>query len=120
MSSLNPPKLHLNENMSPRLANELRRYGFDVTSSQEADMLATPDDEQLAFAAAAQRAIVTFNIGDFSLLHEDYQATGREHWGIVLSNRETIGVLLHRLLRLLNSLTADDLRNSIYWLNDFK
>jgi hypothetical protein len=106
--------------MSPRLANELRRYGFDVTSSQEEDMLATPDDAQLAFAVSQQRAIVSFNIGDFAMLHEEYLSTGREHWGIILSNRETIGVLLHRLLRLLNSLTAEDLRSRVRWLNDFK
>ena len=114
------PKLHLNENMSPRLASELRRYGFDVTSSQEEDMLATSDDEQLAFTALHQRAIVTFNTGDFSILHEAYRGASQEHWGIILSNRETIGVLLHRLLRLLNSVMAEELKNKIQWLNDFK
>lgn len=28
-----PPKLHLNEHLSPRLAVQLRQYGFDVTST---------------------------------------------------------------------------------------
>ncbi len=116
----NAPKLHLNENMSPRLASELRRYGFDVTSSQEADMLAARDDEQLAFATSQQRAIVSFNIGDFSILQAEYATGGREHWGIILSDRETIGVLLHRLLRMLNSLTAEELKNKVRWLNDFR
>lgn len=83
-------------------------------------MLATPDDQQLAFAALQRRALVTFNIGDFSILHEEYASAGQEHWGIVLSNREPIGVLLHRLLRLLNSLTAEELKNEIRWLNDFR
>ncbi len=120
MPIFNAPKLHLNENMSPRLANELRRYGFDVTSTHEEGMVAMPDDEQLAFAAFHQRAIVTFDIGDFSLLHEEYMAIDKEHWGIIFSHREVIGTLLHRLLRLLNSMTAEDLRNKIQWLNDFK
>ncbi len=35
----NPPKLHLNEHLSPRLAAQLRKHGFDVISSQEADLL---------------------------------------------------------------------------------
>ena len=75
----NSPKLHLNENLSPRLASELRKYGFDVVSTQEADMLSAPDDVQLAHAASEHRAILTFNIGDFAVLHEQYMADGKEH-----------------------------------------
>jgi hypothetical protein len=29
----NSPRLYLNEHLSPRLAAQLRRYGFDVTFS---------------------------------------------------------------------------------------
>ena len=75
----NSPKLHLNENLSPRLASELRKYGFDVVSTQEADMLSAPDDVQLAHAASEHRAILTFNIGDFAVLQEQYMADGKEH-----------------------------------------
>jgi hypothetical protein len=71
MPLTHPPKLHLNENLSPRLAAELRRYGFDVTSSQEKKMLSAPDDVQLAYAISEQRAIVSFNTGDFAM-HLDY------------------------------------------------
>ncbi|MGH9752708.1 MAG: hypothetical protein ACREA2_07980 [Blastocatellia bacterium] len=52
--------------------------------------------------------------------HEQYRAEGKDHWGIVLSTEETISVLRRRLLRLLNTLTADDLKNQIRWLNEFK
>src|SRR5262245_7076521 len=65
-------KLHLNEHISPRLANQLRKYGFDVTSSQESNLLSEPDDKQLEFAATERRAIVTFNVSDFMALHERY------------------------------------------------
>ncbi len=115
------PKLHLNENLSPRLARELRKYGFDVMATQEMeDMLSAPDDVQLAHAASEQRAILTFNIGDFSILHEHYMTEGKEHWGIILSNREFIGELLRRILRLLNSVSADELKNQVRWLSEFK
>jgi predicted nuclease of predicted toxin-antitoxin system len=113
------PKLHLNEHLSPRLANQLRQHGFDVTSSQESNLLSAPDDQQLAFAVTEQRAIVTFNFSDFTLLHHQYQAAGQEHWGIVLSTREPVLVLFRRLLRLLNSVAAVDLKNQVHWLNDF-
>jgi hypothetical protein len=115
-----PPKVYLNEHLSPRLAAQLRKYGFDVISSQEAEMLSTDDAQQLAFAALEQRAIVTFNFNDFVLLHESYLVEGKEHWGIILSTAEPIGVLLHRLLRLLNSISAAELRNQIRWLNEFR
>lgn len=95
-------------------------HGFDVTSTVEMELVEADDDEQLAFAAAAQRAIVTFNHKDFAVRHEQYLAKGTDHWGIVLSTEETISVLRRRLLRLLNTVTAEELKNQMRWLNEFK
>ena len=120
MLSLNTPKIHLNENLSPSLAIQLREHGFDVTSSQEANLLSEPDEVQLAYAASQQRAILTFNFGDFAHLHDRYLAERKEHWGIIFSTEEPIGILFHRLLRLLNSVSAEELKNQIRWLNEFK
>lgn len=120
MPSPNPPKLFLNEHLSPRLSTQLRKHGFDAASSQEAKRLSDTDDEQLEFAVSEQRALVTFNAGDFVRLHERYLAEGKDHWGIILSTEESISVLLHRLLRLLNSISADELKNQIRWLNEFR
>jgi len=64
--------------------------------------------------------IVTFNFSDFAKLHESYLSNGKEHFGIILSTAETVAILLHRLLRMLNSLSADELKNQIRWLNEFK
>ncbi len=120
MPSRDAPKLHLNEHLSPRLASQLRRHGFDVTTSQEAGLLSITDEEQMAYAAAEQRAIVTFNVRDFSYLHNQYLAENKEHWGIIFSTQEPISVLFHRLLRLLNSVTAEELKNQVRWLNEFQ
>lgn len=79
LPSLDAPKLYLNEHLSPRLATQLRKHGFDVTTSQELDLLSETDNEQLAHAVAERRAIVTFNIGDFSRLHDEYMTKGKEH-----------------------------------------
>src|SRR2546423_10915329 len=111
-----PPRLYLNEHLSPRLAVQLRRYGFDAVSSQEAKMLSCNDEEQFAWAVSNQRAIVTFNFNDFVALHENYVLDGKAHFGIVLSTAETVAVLLHRLFRLLNSISADELKNQTRWL----
>ncbi|MFQ5593229.1 MAG: DUF5615 family PIN-like protein [Anaerolineae bacterium] len=120
MPSLEPPKLHLNEHLSPRLAAQLSKHGFDVTTSQRSELLSQADEEQLAHAVAEKRAIVTFNVKDFAALHDKYLAEGREHWGIIFSTEEPIGVLMHRLLRLMHSLSAEDLKNQTRWLNEFK
>ena len=114
------PKLHLNEHLSPRLANQLRKHGFDVTSSQESGLLSEPDDKQLAFAVAEERAIVTFNIKDFAELHEHYLAERKEHWGLIFSPREPIHVLFRRLMILLQTVSAENLKNQIRWLTEFQ
>lgn len=115
-----PPKLHLNEHMSWHLAEQLRKYGFDVTSTLELGMVEADDDVQLAFAVSQQRAIVTINHKDFEPLHEKYLAEGKDHCGIILSTEETVHEYRRRLLRLLNTLSAEDLKNQMRWLNDFK
>ena len=91
-----PPKLHLNEHLSPRLAAQLRQYGFDVTSTLELGMVEADDDEQLAYAASEQRACVTFNHKDFAVRHAQYIAEGKEHWGIVLSTEDVIRIFSAR------------------------
>lgn len=83
-------------------------------------MLSDEDSVQLAFAASQQRAILTFNFNDFVTLHDQYTAEGKVHWGIVLSTEEPISALMHRLLRLLNSVSAEELKNQIRWLNEFR
>jgi predicted nuclease of predicted toxin-antitoxin system len=114
------PKLYLNEHLSWHLAEQLRKYGFDVTSTIELGMLEDDDETQLAFAVSQQRAIVSINHQHFAPLHEQYITEGKMHWGIILSTEESIPVLRRRLLSLLNTLSADELKNRICWLNDFK
>ena len=115
-----PPKLHLNEHISWRIAEQLRKLGFDVTSTLELGMVDEDDDVQLAFAVSQQRAVVSINHKHFAPLHDQYAAEGKEHWGIILSTEEAVPVLRRRLLRLLNTVSADELKNQMRWLNEFK
>ena len=113
------PKLYLNEHLSPRIAEQLRRYDFDVTSTLEQGMERADDDAPLALSAAQQRPLVTFNHKHFAVMHTKYVAEGKEHWGIILSTEESTSVLLRRLMRLLNTLSAEQLKNQVRWLNEF-
>jgi len=62
-----------------RLAVDLRGRGFDVLRTEEAGKDTALDAEQLGFATAENRALLTFNIRDFGPLQEQWQAAGRPH-----------------------------------------
>jgi predicted nuclease of predicted toxin-antitoxin system len=120
MPILQPPKLYLNEHISHQIAKQLRQHGFDVISTAEANMDSVNDDVQFAYAVSEQRAIVTFNHQDFAPLHASWLAEGKEHWGVILSTEVPMNVVRQRLLKLLHSVWAEDLKNQIRWLNEFK
>lgn len=45
------------------------------------------------------------------LIYNSYLANKKEHFGIIFSTEESTGILLHRLLKLLNSISAEELKN---------
>jgi uncharacterized protein with PIN domain len=52
-------RFHRDEHVDPAIAEGLRRYGIDVTTTVEAHLRTEEDDVQLAFANAEGRVIVT-------------------------------------------------------------
>jgi predicted nuclease of predicted toxin-antitoxin system len=116
-------RLYLDRHISPRLAVDLRGRGFDVLTTSEAGKDTASDEEQLAFATSDGRAIFTYNIRDFAPLHEQWQASGRPHAGVIVSQQlgsREYGLLLQRMLRLLNHFTADEMRVNFVHLEQFK
>jgi predicted nuclease of predicted toxin-antitoxin system len=106
-----------------RLAVDLRGCGFDVLTTEESGNDTASDEEQLAFAAAAKRAIVTFNIRDFAPLPDRWQAASRKHSGIIVSRQlgsREYSLLRQRILRLINHLSADEMASNIVHLEQFK
>ena len=65
---MQPPRLHLNEQISPRLAGQLRKYGFDVTSTLELGMVEADDDEQLAYVVSSEPRITALQVTDDSII----------------------------------------------------
>lgn len=111
--------LYADEDVHKAFAKEIRRYGFDAISTDEEKRREVSDEKQLEYATSLGRAVLTHNRQDFSPMHERWLSEGREHAGIILSTRIEIGELLRRTLRLLNEVTADDMRNNLRHLNDF-
>jgi predicted nuclease of predicted toxin-antitoxin system len=106
-----------------RLAVDLRGRGYDVLTTEEAGKDTATDEEQLVFATADNRAILTFNIRDFAPLHQAWQAASQSHTGIIVSQQlgsRQYGLLLQRMLRFLNQFTAEEMRNNLVHLEQFK
>ena len=119
MNSLAPIRLYLDEDaMSRALMQGLRARGVDVTTVFEAGMVGRSDEAQLEYAAALGRVIITFNVGDFCKLHGDYLAAGVGHGGIIVAHRQrySVGEQVRRLLKLVESEEADDLKNRLIFL----
>ncbi len=116
-------RLYFDRHIMSPLAVDLRGGGYDVLRTEEAGQDTATDEEQLAFATAANRTILTFNIRDFAPLHEAWQAAGRSHAGIILSGQlgsREYGLLLQRMLRLLNRFTAEEMHDNLVHLEQLK
>ncbi|HZU37097.1 MAG TPA: DUF5615 family PIN-like protein [Gemmataceae bacterium] len=116
-------RLYLDRHIMRRLAVDLRGRGFDVLTTEEAGKDTASDEEQLAFASAQSRAILTFNIRDFAPLHDAWHAAQRTHTGIIVSQQlgsREYGMLLRRMLGLLNHFTAEELVDNLVHLEQFK
>lgn len=109
----NSPKLLLDEHIWVYLAKILRKQGFDVIHVREVDLAGNPDDKLMEYAAGKHRAVVTFNIKDFIPLAVQYYKDGKQHYGIVVSNQLSRGELQKRVTKLLKSITAEELMNSV-------
>ena len=54
-------KFYLDEDLSPRIAEILRKTGLDAVSAHEIEMREASDQKQLEFAAHDKRCLVTRN-----------------------------------------------------------
>jgi predicted nuclease of predicted toxin-antitoxin system len=114
-----PVRLYLDEMIPVALAVILRQYGYDVLAANEVNMSGKSDEEQLAFAVSNNRAIITFNIKDFPLLHQSWFSEGKKHFGIIVSPEIRISKLIHLCLKLLGRAEGNDLINQMRFLQEF-
>jgi predicted nuclease of predicted toxin-antitoxin system len=116
-------RLYFDRHIMKRLAADLRDRGYDVLTTEEAGNDTAPDEVQLAFATTQSRALLTFNIRDFAPLHDLWQSNGRIHTGIIVSQQmgyRQYGLILERMQRLLDHLSAEDLVGNFVHLEQFK
>lgn len=78
------PSIYLDECVDHRLAEALRRRGFDVLTVREARTGGDDDEAQLLFATSQGRVFVAHNQLHFRRLHAAFGRAGRTHGGIML------------------------------------
>jgi hypothetical protein len=114
--------LYFDEDSARRsLARELRIRGADVVTASEVGMAGKTDEEQWEWAVANVRALYSFNRGHFYRLHGDWLRAGRNHAGIILARQDlSVGEQMRRLLRLANTLSAEQMRNRLEFLSAWR
>lgn len=110
-------RLYLDEDVSVFLAQLLRPHGFDVLTTREAQNLGSSDAAQLQFATACQFTILTHNRCDFERLHEAALRDQRPHAGILITSRRASDFeLARRIMTVLDTFTAEEVANQLFYI----
>lgn len=65
-------RLYVDADITYKLAQVLRAQGYDVIASHDVGMAEATDDEQMAYAAAEGRVILSCNAQDFAPIFQQY------------------------------------------------
>ena len=95
------------------VSRALVRHGVDVLTAQEANRCGLPDSDQLSFATAEDRVMVTFD-SDFLALHQ----SGVKHADIAWcpARKYSIGELIQAVLLLHGVLDRESMYNHVEYL----
>lgn len=108
-----PIRYYLDQHIAGAVVNGLRQHGIDVLAAQEAGRCGLPDSDQLAFATAQDRVMVTFD-PDYLALHN----SGTPHTGIAWcpATKYRIGRLIQMLILLHGVTDRDAMKNRVEYL----
>ena len=109
-------EMYFDEDVSHIAAKSLRSRGFRVLTTQETGRKQAPDRDQLDYAAAQNLTLVTHNRVHFELLAAKYFSEAIAHWGIIIAVRRPPAELVQRLLKVLDQVTADEMKNLLIYI----
>jgi Domain of unknown function (DUF5615) len=107
--------LYTDEDMSALIATLLRSRGLDITTVPEQATLGKTDREQLEFATAQGRCLLTHNRVDFERLHLQYMEEDRQHYGIIVVPQKNAYEVAQRIGILVSTLMADEINNQLLY-----
>ncbi len=106
-------RYHLDENMHNAVAQGLRRRGIDVTTTKEAGLISSSDEEQLEYAHREGRVIATH---DDDLIRLHYQNLPHSGIAFVRARQHSIGYLVNALTSLYRRYSAEAMIGHIEYL----
>lgn len=113
-------KLYLDEDAQRTdLIQALRARHIDIETVSEVGLLGQTDEVQLRYAITQERVLFSFNRGDFFQLHTKWLRSGRHHSGIIVSDQIGTGVVVRRLLRLIDEQSAENMRDWLEFLSNW-
>jgi predicted nuclease of predicted toxin-antitoxin system len=106
-------RFHLDEHVDHEIATALRTRGIDVTTTTDAGLLQSDDEDHVAFALREKRVIFT-NDQDFLRLH----ARGAPHAGIAFCERGSRSTkeIIRSLCVVHDSLTEDEMAGQVEYI----
>ena len=109
-------ELYLDEDVSVLLADLLKGRDFEAITARNSSMLGKKDIQHLEYAISQQRTLLTHNRLDFENLFGEYAKSSKIHYGIIIATRRNVYAILERLLSILDTVTADEIENSIRYI----
>ncbi len=111
--------LYADEDIPLPLVRALRLQGLHVVTTVEQNMRGKTDEEQVLRASSLQAIFFTHNVADFVQLHNRFRKGGVNHSGIIVSKKDSLGVLLRKMLHLNATLTMEDMVNRLEYFHNW-
>lgn len=108
-----PIQFFMDQHIPAAVSHGLTRHGVDVLAAQDAGRCGMPDIDQLAFATANRRVLVSFD-PDYLALH----LAGTAHAGIAWcpAQKHGVGQLIQAQLLIHGVLDRDSMQNHVEYL----
>ena len=109
-------EIYLDEDVNVLIASLISSRGFAVKTTQEAKNLGKTDVEQFEFAKSQKFVLLTHNRVDFERIAQEYFESNKTHYGLIIAARHSPQEIARRLLKVLNTFTADEMKNQIIYI----
>lgn len=78
------PILYLNENIQVSVVNKLTNLNFTAIHTYDVNNTGATDEFQLQYATVNKYILVSYNRNHYRRLHNEWQNSGRSHYGIIV------------------------------------